>query len=122
MEPVEFSPQSPSVTNIEQSEAARAEDTDIKLGTPATSAKAVTFDNRIVDFLDIMTSEDSYVSQVAAQIAAFMTVRIFAATPDGFALPLPEWSIAAALASFVTVKPHCKRHRTTVPVLVSLGI
>jgi hypothetical protein len=56
MEPVEFSPQSASVANVEQSEAARAEGMDIKLGTPAISAKAVTFDNRIVDFLDIMTS------------------------------------------------------------------
>jgi hypothetical protein len=51
MSPVEFSPQSASVTDIEQSEAARTNDTDIKPGAPTISAKAATFDNRIVDFL-----------------------------------------------------------------------
>jgi hypothetical protein len=51
---VEFSPQSASVADIEQSEAAHANDTDIKLGTPTMSAKAATLDNRIVDFLVFM--------------------------------------------------------------------
>jgi hypothetical protein len=54
MSPVEFSPQSASVADIEQSEAARAKDTDIKLGAPTISAKAATLDNRIVDFLVFM--------------------------------------------------------------------
>jgi hypothetical protein len=54
MSPVEFSPQSASVTDLEQSEAARAKDTDIKLVAPTISAKAVTLDNRIVDFLVFM--------------------------------------------------------------------
>jgi hypothetical protein len=48
MSPVEFWPQSASVADIEQSEAARAKDTDIKLGTPTISATVVTLDNRIV--------------------------------------------------------------------------
>jgi len=51
MSPVEFSPQSASVTDIEQSEAAGAKDTDIKLRAPTIRAKAATLDNRIVDFL-----------------------------------------------------------------------
>src|SRR5580765_323288 len=51
MKPVEFSPQSVSSTNIGQSEAARAKDTDIKFVAAATSAKAATLGNRIVDFL-----------------------------------------------------------------------
>jgi len=51
MSAVEFSPQSASVVDIEQSEAVRASDMDIRLGTPTISAKAATFDNRIVDFL-----------------------------------------------------------------------
>jgi hypothetical protein len=54
MSPVEFSPQSASVTDIEQSEAARAKCTDIKLRAPMISAKAATLDNRIVDFLVFM--------------------------------------------------------------------
>jgi hypothetical protein len=48
---VELWPQSASVADIEQSEAARANDADIKLGAPTISAKAATLDNRIVDFL-----------------------------------------------------------------------
>jgi len=51
MEPVAFSPQSASVTDIEQSEAARAKDMDVRFGTPTISAKAATFDNRMADFL-----------------------------------------------------------------------
>jgi hypothetical protein len=51
---VELSPQSASVADIEQSEAARANDADIKLGTPTISAKAATLDIRIVDFLVFM--------------------------------------------------------------------
>lgn len=54
MSPVEFSPQSASVTDVEQSDAARAKDTDIKLVAPTISAKAATLDNRIVDFLVFM--------------------------------------------------------------------
>jgi hypothetical protein len=48
---VEFSPQSASVADVEQSEAARANDTDIKLGAATISAKAASSDNRMVDFL-----------------------------------------------------------------------
>jgi hypothetical protein len=51
---VELSPQSDSVADIEQSEAARAKDADVKLGAPTISAKAATLDNRIVDFLVFM--------------------------------------------------------------------
>jgi hypothetical protein len=51
---VELSPQSASVADIEQFEAARANDADIKLGAPTVSAKAATLDNRIVDFLFFM--------------------------------------------------------------------
>jgi hypothetical protein len=51
---VELSPQSASVADIEQSEAARAKDTGIKLVAPTISAKAATLDNRIVDFLVFM--------------------------------------------------------------------
>jgi hypothetical protein len=51
---VELSPQSASVADIEQSEAARANDADIKLGASTISAKAATVDNRIVDFLFFM--------------------------------------------------------------------
>jgi len=48
---VELSPQSASVVEIEQSEAARANDADIEPWVPTISAKAATFDNRIPDFL-----------------------------------------------------------------------
>src|SRR3989442_5687476 len=51
MSPVEFSPQSASSTNIGQSAAASAGDTDIDPATPTISAKAATLDNRIVDVL-----------------------------------------------------------------------
>src|SRR5216684_7599827 len=51
MSPVEFSPQSASSANVGQSEAASAKDTDMKLVAPTISAKAATFDKRIVDFL-----------------------------------------------------------------------
>jgi hypothetical protein len=51
MSAVEFSPQSASVTDIEQSEAARAKDTDVELGAPTKNAKAATLDNRIPDFV-----------------------------------------------------------------------
>jgi hypothetical protein len=54
MSPVEFSPQSASVADIEQFGAVRANDTDVKLGAPTISAKAATLDNRIVDFLIFM--------------------------------------------------------------------
>jgi len=49
MSAVEFSPQSAGVINVEQSEAARAKDTDI--GATTISAKAATVHNRMVDFL-----------------------------------------------------------------------
>src|SRR5881392_3332088 len=45
MSPVEFSPQSASSTNIGQSAAASAGDTDIDPATPTISAKAATLDN-----------------------------------------------------------------------------
>ena len=54
MSPVEFSPQSASVIDVEQSEAARTKDTDIKLVASAMSAKATTLDDRVVDFLVFM--------------------------------------------------------------------
>ncbi len=47
---VELSPQSASVANIEQSEAARAKDTGIKSVASTISAKATMLDNRL-DFL-----------------------------------------------------------------------
>jgi hypothetical protein len=54
MSAVEFSPQSAGVINVEQSEAARAKDTDI--GATAISAKAATRHNRMVDFLVFITA------------------------------------------------------------------
>src|SRR5882672_9292163 len=51
MSTVEFSPQSASSANVGQSEAASAKDTGMKHAAPTVSAKAATFDNRIVDFL-----------------------------------------------------------------------
>jgi hypothetical protein len=60
--PVEFPPQSASVTNLEQSEAARAKDTDIKLVAPTISAKAATLDNRIVDFLVFMQNPPRFLT------------------------------------------------------------
>jgi hypothetical protein len=56
--PLEFSPQSASVADIEQSEAARAKDTDIKLAVPAASATAATLDNSMVDLLVLV--QDSH--------------------------------------------------------------
>src|SRR6266566_770422 len=54
MSPVEFSPQSASSTNLGQSEAASASDTDIEPAAATISAKTATLDNRIVDFLVLM--------------------------------------------------------------------
>ena len=54
MSPVEFSPQSASATNVEQSEAASAGDTDIEPVDPAISAKATNLDSRIGDLLVFM--------------------------------------------------------------------
>jgi hypothetical protein len=51
MSPVEFSPQSASATNVGQSEAASAADTDIEPVAPTISAKAANLDDRIVGFL-----------------------------------------------------------------------
>jgi hypothetical protein len=48
---VELSPQSASVADIEQSEAARAKDTGVEPIAATISAKATTSDSRIVDFL-----------------------------------------------------------------------
>jgi hypothetical protein len=53
MSAVEFSPQSAGVINVEQSEAARARDTDI--GVATISAKAATLHNRMLDFLVFIT-------------------------------------------------------------------
>jgi hypothetical protein len=50
MSPVEFSPQSASVIDVEQSEAARTKDTGIKPVASAMSAKATTLYDRVVDF------------------------------------------------------------------------
>jgi hypothetical protein len=47
---VEFSPQSASVADIGQSEAARANDADIELDAKTIRAKAATLDNHISDF------------------------------------------------------------------------
>ena len=54
MSPVEFSPQSASVINVEQSEAARTKDTGIEPVASTISAKATTLDNRVVDFFVFM--------------------------------------------------------------------
>jgi hypothetical protein len=54
MSPVEFSPQSAGVINVEQSEAARTKDTGIKLVASTISVKATTLGNRVVDFLVFM--------------------------------------------------------------------
>src|SRR3954466_11387514 len=51
MSPVEFSPQFASSTSFEQSEAASAGDADIEPVAPTISAKAATFDNRMVELL-----------------------------------------------------------------------
>jgi hypothetical protein len=48
MKAVEFSPQFASVISIEQSDAARAKEPDIKLGNPAISATVATLHNHIV--------------------------------------------------------------------------
>jgi hypothetical protein len=45
---VELSPQSASVPDIEQSEAARVDDTDIRL-TTTIYAQAATLDSRMID-------------------------------------------------------------------------
>src|ERR1700730_10697301 len=50
----ELWPQSASVADIEQSEAARANDADIKLVAPTMSAEAATLDNCIVAFFVFM--------------------------------------------------------------------
>src|SRR5438552_12722586 len=57
MSPVELSPQSASVTDVEQSEAASAGGTDIEPVTAAISAKAVIFDNRIAGLRVFMHSD-----------------------------------------------------------------
>jgi hypothetical protein len=54
MSAVEFSPQSASATDIEQSDAAHAEDTDMKLDAPPVSTKAAILDNRVVDILALI--------------------------------------------------------------------
>ncbi len=54
MSPVEFSPQSASVIDVEQSEAARTKGTGIKPAASAMSAKATTLDDHVVDFLVFM--------------------------------------------------------------------
>jgi hypothetical protein len=62
MSPVEFSPQSASVIEVEQSEAARTKDTGIKPAASAMSAKATALDDPVVDFLIFMqnpTDQDS---------------------------------------------------------------
>ena len=48
MSAVEFSPQSAGVLNVEQSEAARAKETDI--GGTKIAASATTLHNRMVEF------------------------------------------------------------------------
>jgi hypothetical protein len=48
---VELSPQSASVADIEQSEAARATDTGAEPVASKISAKATTSDSRLIDFL-----------------------------------------------------------------------
>ena len=54
MSAVEFSPQSANVIDVEQSEAARAKDTGIKLVISKMSAKATTLDDRVAGFLVFM--------------------------------------------------------------------
>ncbi|WP_407148541.1 hypothetical protein [Bradyrhizobium sp. ORS 86] len=54
MSPLEFSPQFASVTDIEHSEGAGAEDTGMTLAASMTSATAASFGNRVVDILILM--------------------------------------------------------------------
>jgi len=54
MSPLEFSPQSASSINFEQSEAASARDRDIEPVAPTISANAATLDNRKLGFLVFM--------------------------------------------------------------------
>jgi hypothetical protein len=74
---VEFSPQSASVADIEQSEAARANDTDIMFGAATISAKAATLDNRMVDFLVFMQDPHWPEFPQATAIGATSFGRIF---------------------------------------------
>jgi hypothetical protein len=46
---IEFSPQSASVINVEQSEGARAKDADV--GATTISAKAAILYNRVIDWI-----------------------------------------------------------------------
>ena len=55
---VELSPQSASVADIEQSEAARAKDTRAEPVASTISAKATTSDSRLIDFLICKTHTD----------------------------------------------------------------
>jgi hypothetical protein len=64
---VEFSPQSASVPDIEQSEAARVDDTDIKL-TTTISAKAATLDSRMINLRVFM--QDPHTDQSFPQATA----------------------------------------------------
>jgi len=82
MSPVEFSPQSASSTNIGQSAAASAGDTDIDPATPTISAKAATLDNRIVNFP--VFKKAAYPAYNHVAIAAALRKRFaFVAGNDG---------------------------------------
>jgi hypothetical protein len=54
MSPVEFSPQSAKVIDVEQSEAARTKDTGIKPVASTTSTKATTLHDHVADLLAFM--------------------------------------------------------------------
>ena len=56
MSPVEFSPQSASVIDVEQSEAARTIDTGIKPVASTTSTKATTLHDHVADLLTLVKS------------------------------------------------------------------
>jgi hypothetical protein len=71
--PVEFSPQSASVTDIGQSGAAHAKDTDATLAGPRISTKAPTLDIRIVAILILTQTTLTKVPQ--AIWAPVLTVR-----------------------------------------------
>src|ERR1044072_3034739 len=57
MSPVEFSPQSASVTDVGQSEAASAGDANIEPVAATVSAKAATLESRMAGFLVFMHSD-----------------------------------------------------------------
>ena len=66
MSPVEFSPQSAKVIDVEQSEAARTKDTGIKPVASTTSTKATTLHDHVADLLAFMKIPTDQNRQVRA--------------------------------------------------------